>query len=137
MTFEEKKSYLRKAYKIDQQIESHTRELEILRMTIGSIGTNYGGVGGGGNKTEAPDVKKMGYAIDLENLIKQEIYEMTQRWKTIHQLIEAISDTDERLVIRYRYIEGNSWDIIASKMSYSRSRIFELHDKGINHIRVD
>lgn len=137
MNFEEKKVYLRKAYKLDKVIKSHASELAILRSTLGSIGSNIGGTGHGTRYNgDTADINKLISSIDLERQIKNEIVQMTKTWSAIHDAINGLTDVDEKLVIRYRYIQGFSWDEISLEMNCSRANIYRLHDQGINKIEI-
>lgn len=134
MTFDEKKAYLRRAYRLDRRIRSHVAELEILRSMLGSIGGSApDGLQHSPRFSGSGETNKLIRAIDLEDQLKREIAEMGQRWKEIHDTIEAVSNIDERLILRLRYIQGYTWDEIGAELHYSRSQVFRIHDAAINH----
>lgn len=61
--------------------------------------------------------------IDLKN-IKQEIENM----------IENIEETVERMILRYRYIDGMNFENICTKMNYTWRHTHRLHSKALQKI---
>lgn len=136
MTIEQKKTYLRKAYRLDRLVQSHAAELERLRSTLGSLGSSLDG------QPRTPrydsstgEINRLIQVIDLEQQLKDEIAAMGARWKEIHNTIEAVEDKDERLVLRYRYIQGLDWDYIAVELNYSRRQVIRIHGEALEHLR--
>lgn len=136
MTTDEKKAFLRKAYRLDKVIKSQSAELTVLRAALQSIG------GGGSDgmphgyryNGETGEINAIVRAVDLEAKLQEEIRATVARWNEIHDAIEQLRNVDERLVIRYRYIEGRTWDEIGLELRFSNSRIKQLHDSAIDHI---
>ncbi len=46
----------------------------------------------------------------------------------IEKFISDIEESRVRLIFRYRYIDGITWDDIGEKMDYSRIQIIRIHD---------
>jgi len=135
MTTEQKKQYLRKAYRLDRLVQSHVAELERLRSTLGSIGRSLDG------QPRSPrsdgttgEINRLIQAIDLKAQLKAEIADMVARWKEIHDVVEAVEDKDERLVLKYRYIQGLDWDYIAAELNYSRRQVIRIHGEALEHL---
>lgn len=138
MTTDEKKAYLRKAYRLDRIIKSHAAELHVLRTALTSIG----GAGGDGMPHQTRydgttgEINAIAKAIDLEAKLNAELRETVARWQEIHDTVERLRNLDEKLVIRMRYIEGMNWDEIAGELHFSRTRIFAIHDSAIDNLEI-
>ena len=136
MSAEDKKRWLKRAYKVPSQIRSLTAELETLRSTVGSIGGGSGMPSAPRYNGETGEVNKTIRMISLEEKIKKEIGGLERRWTKIHDAIGELQDVNERLVLRYWYINGMSRQEIADEMHYSVSRINQLHAAAIEHVKV-
>lgn len=135
MTTDEKKAWLRSAYRLDDELKSHLEELRVLRLALSSAG---GSAGNGpraprydGSNAQTSGVIRM---IALEKKIKEEVAALEQRWTDIHDAIEALENQNERLVLRYRYLERKSYDEIADRMSYSTIRVRQIYSTALWHI---
>lgn len=53
-----------------------------------------------------------------------------QRDKII-KAITAIPDSQERMVLRSRYMDGYAWDQIAENMNYSERQIHRIHESAL------
>ena len=136
MTPDEKKAYLRKAYRLDKVIKSQAAELQVLRAALSSIG---GGGGDGmphGYRHDGTigEITNIVRAVDLEAKLQEEIRVTVAKWKEIHETVERLKNLDEKLIIRMRYIEGRNWDEIAAELHFSRSAVFKVHDSAIDNL---
>lgn len=52
----------------------------------------------------------------LENKLKLRIDELMNKFEDMEEYIASISDSEMRLIIQYRYINGLSWQQIAANM---------------------
>ena len=53
---------------------------------------------------------------------------LLEECESIEKAIETL-ESRERLLIRYKYIEGLKWRKVAEKMNYSEENIYKLHGK--------
>lgn len=136
MTADEKKAWLRSAYRIDEEIRSHVEELRVLRLTLSSV---VGGASGphapryDGSNAQINGLVRM---IALEEKIKEEVAALEQRWTDIHDAIEAVESPTERLVLRYRYIERMTLDEVAAKLKYSTIRVRQIIANAIDNLQI-
>lgn len=49
-----------------------------------------------------------------------------------HQ-INMLEDTNERLVLRYRYLVCMPWDEIAGRLHYSIRYVYKIHGRALQH----
>jgi len=102
------KEYLHQAYRLDQRIKSDTMEAQNLREMAGSVSAiqyDKDRVQTSRN-TEAPFVRTLEKLWALEKKIAGELELLSDLKKQIREVIEAVPDTDEHMVLKYRYIHG-------------------------------
>lgn len=132
------KQYLRQAYRLNELINSHIKELEQLRListSVSSTDFSKERVQGGqlpGNKI----VNIIGKIVDLERQINAEIDSFIDLKKEIHDVIEAVKNPNERLVLRYRYIEFLTWEQVAERMNYSIKQVHRIHSEALKNVVV-
>lgn len=73
--------------------------------------------------------------VDMERKIDRDIDDLSALRDEISKTINQISDTDIRTVLEYRYINGWSWQKIATKMNYTRDHLTGyLHRKALRTV---
>lgn len=63
-------------------------------------------------------------------------YVMIEKYTQIQQDIELILEEDERAVLFYRYLKGESWSRIADRLNTSERNIYRLHGKALNNFII-
>lgn len=133
------KQYLKQGYRLKELIRTHRDELTQLRSMLGSVsGPSYDKIGGGTTKWngDTAEYNLVIKCVDLEAQIAQEIDDMVALMAAIHSTIEAVRNTDERLVLRCRYILFLSWDEITRRMNYSDTQVRRLHGSALRSVIV-
>ena len=129
------KEYLQQSYRLTAQINSDLQELEDLRSIASSIHSpgferncnpNY--------PTEAPFVKGLERIWIMEDRINSEIEKFISVREEIREVINEVSDYDQKMLLRYRYINHLSWDEIAGRMFYGQRWLFILHGKALKSV---
>jgi hypothetical protein len=54
--------------------------------------------------------------VELEHKIADELEMLSDLKKQIREVIEAVPDTDERMVLKYRYIHNYTWEQIGNEL---------------------
>ena len=54
----------------------------------------------------------------------------------IQEVIDRLPDTDERLVLTYRYLKSMSWSQIADRLYVNERTVRRWHSSGLSHIRI-
>ena len=132
------KEYLYQAYRLDDLINSYRRELASLKelsLSVGSQDTSKDSVSVSKDNS-ARFTRIVDSIVDLETKINNEIENYVAVKNEIHSVIEAVENNDEKLCLRYRYIEFMSWDDIADKMHYELRNVFRLHGKALKNIKI-
>ena len=129
------KEYLRQAYRLDKRINSDIEELARLRemavsISVPSLGekiqTSYQG--------EAPFVRCVEKILILEEKINREIEVMVGLKGQMRDVIAAVPDMDERLVLRYRYIHNMTWEQIGDELNADRTTVYRWHNMALRHV---
>ena len=132
------KEYLHQAYRLDQRIKSDTMEAQNLREMAGSVSViqyDKDRVQASRN-TEAPFVRTLEKLWTLEKKIAGELEMLSDLKKQIREVIEAVPDTDERMVLKYRYIHNYTWEQIGMELCADARTIRRWHGKALLHVTL-
>lgn len=131
------KEYLNRTYRLNELIQSNVRELSRLRSMIGSLGSpGADGAPGSPNVGNAAYTRLIEKIALLEEKINVQIDEMVSVQAEIREVINAVEDRDERLLLRLRYIEHRSWSRIAEEMRYSEKQCYRLHKSALENVEI-
>jgi DNA-directed RNA polymerase specialized sigma subunit len=132
------KQYLRQAYRLNELINSHTKELESLKLLLTSLpGIDFSQEKVQGGKLpcdRTPNI--ISQIVELENEVKQEIENFITLKKEVHDVINAVTNPNEKLVLRYRYIEFLTWEQTANLMAYSIKQVHRIHSEALLNVIV-
>lgn len=126
------------AYRLDQRIKSDTMEAQNLREMAGSVSAiqyDKDRVQASRN-TEAPFVRTLEKLWTLEKKIAGELEMLSDLKKQIREVIEAVPDTDERMVLKYRYIHNYTWEQIGMELCADARTIRRWHGKALLHVTL-
>ena len=131
MNLQEKKDYL-KQYR---QLDSEIRQLLLEKSEIFELGPKitptYSAVPkgtGSGDKIQST-IEKL---EKQEDKINQKIEQRMKVKEEIETALNTVTDQRLKLLLRYRYINGCTWEDIAAKMCYSYMHVYRLHGKALN-----
>ena len=128
------RDYLFQAYRLDQRIDSNIREVSTLRKMMGSISSPV--LGDRVQTTrpaEAPFVRSLEKIMALEEKINSEIDLLVSLKEQIRGVIAAVPDTDERMVLSYRYVHNLTWEEISDELNESVSTVKRRHRSALDH----
>ena len=128
------KDYLSQAYRLDQKIDSGIREVSNLRKMMGSISSPVlGDRVQTSRPAEAPFVRSVEKILALEDKINAEIDLLVDLKEQMRGVIAAVPDTDERMVLCYRYIHNLTWEEISDELDESVSTVKRRHKSALTH----
>lgn len=132
------KQYLKQAYRLNDLINSDLEELDELRIFSESISSpNLSGMPSSGTRNVEPTfARAIDKIIDLENHINEEIIRLVDLKKEIRSVINAVIDGDEKLLLKYRYINFCTWDDICVKMNVSIRTAHRIHAAALENVKV-
>ena len=129
------KEYLKQAYRLDLRIDSDIAEMEHLREMACSIGApGFEEHYDPNHPTEAPFIRALEKVWKLEEKINAEIDRLVDLKAQMRGVIEAVSDPDERMVLRYRYIHNMTWEKIGDVLHADRTTVYRWHNTAIRHV---
>ena len=129
------KEYLRQAYRLDHRIDSDIAEMERLREMACSIGApGFEEHYNPNHPTEAPFVRAIEKVWKMEQKINTEIDRLVDLKAQIRSVIEAVSDPNERMVLRYRYIHNMTWERIGDELHAGETSIRRWHANALSHV---
>ena len=132
------KQYLKQAYRLNELINSDLEELAELRIFSGSISSpNLSGMPSSGTRNVEPTfARAVDKIIDLENHINEEIDHLVDLKKEIRSVINEVIDGDEKLLLKYRYINFLAWEDICDKMNVSIRTAHRIHASALENVKV-
>lgn len=131
------KEYLKRAYRLDQRIDSHVAELEHLRDLSTRIqGSNFGERVSSTRNSEASFTRIIGKIADMQERINAEIDTLVDLKAELDAAIERMSDVDERLLLHYHYIDNARWDDIAKALNVSSRTVHRIHASALQNFVV-
>ena len=129
------KEYLHQAYRLDHKINSDIEELNRLRQMAVSISTpQLGERVQTSRSAEAPFVRSVEKMMLLEQRIDSEIDTLVDLKEQIRGVISEVQDTDEQMVLRYRYIHNMTWEEIGDKLHANKSTVRRWHSTALTHV---
>ena len=135
MTYQEKVNFLKRYKQIDDEIN----QLLLEKSEIFSLGTKvtptYSDMpkGMGESDKVQSTVEKLG---DLEKRINDKIDEWYEAKLDIEKAIHTVESDKLRLLLRYRYINGWTFEQISVQMSREYRWVRRLHRKAVNLIGI-
>lgn len=90
----------------------------------------------GGGESGSPIERPMDKVDELEKEINREINELVKIREEIEAVLGQLEDRNLRDLMKYRYIDGLTWEQIAEKMHYGREWTCRLHGKALFKITI-
>lgn len=117
--------------KTERSIEDEIRE---LRASVMIPAQGMDGMPHGTGKTDLSS-----YAVQIEKLFAQLKSEMARRFEVRKEIVSAIEELPseaERMVMRFRYINGWPWERVAVESNYDYRYTLKIHGKALLHLRI-
>lgn len=131
------KEYLRQAYRLDQKINSDLEEVAALREMASSVSSpQLSERVQTSRKGDAPFVRCLEKIIELEDKINKEIDLLVELKKEIRMVITTVEDTDERMVLKYRYVHNYTWEQIGNELHADARTVRRWHGKALLHVML-
>ncbi|MBK8154731.1 MAG: DUF1492 domain-containing protein [Streptococcus sp.] len=131
------KEYLHQAYRLDKRIQSNIEEMERLRELSTSVSSpSWGERIQTQRHTDALFVRYLERIMDLERKINTEVDNLVALKEQIRRVINEVADTDERMVLRYRYVHNLTWEQIGDELNADRTTVYRWHNAALNHVTL-
>ena len=83
--------------------------------------------------TDAPFVQELEQAEEIMEWVRKKSMELTSLKAQIHDVICTVLNLLERETLRYRYIDGKSWQDIANEFNVSKATVYRWHRNALQH----
>lgn len=129
MTNQEKKTYLERYRKADQEIDRLCEELSRWRARATKITPTLETVGGHrDSRLVETAVEKI---LVIEEEINDRIDEALEIKQQVVDAIKTVPDQTLQMVLSQRYILGKTWEQVAAALHFSWRQIVRLHEKAL------
>ena len=136
MTNKDKKKWLLEYRKLDQDIERDMEELQRLKSRAEKITSSVSDIPKGESQGD-----RIQLAVDriceLEERLNGKIDAAVKRRKEMEAAITTVEDRTLQLLLRYRYIDGMTWEQIAVKMNYDYRWTLRLHGRALTRLTIE
>lgn len=132
------KEYFSQSYRLDKKIESRILELKILKeMSISINSVNYENEKvQTSRKTDAPFIKSLEKIDELSRQIDEEVKVLVELKKQIRETITKVNNTDEKMVLTYRYLHNYTWERIGNVLHADARTVRRWHSLALEHTKL-
>lgn len=132
------KEYLQQAHHLDAIIHYRLREIDYWKNMASSVsGVNYDGMPHSSNRpTEAPFVRCLEKIDEIQRSVEEKIAQLISLRDEINSRIDMLKNHEEQILLRYRYIDGCTWEEIERMMNVSERTAFRIHGNALAHFSV-
>ncbi|MCD8337623.1 MAG: flagellar biosynthesis protein FliA [Lachnospiraceae bacterium] len=131
------KEYLRQARDLDALINAHLKEKADLQQMAYSISSpSLGERVQTSRDADAPYVRTLEKIMRLEDRITGEIDRLVDLKAEMLTAIEDMANPQERLLLKYRYFEGYTWEEIGMAMNVCDRTARRIHGSALQNFVV-
>lgn len=131
------KEYLKQAKLLDAQINSLLREIDYWRdLSTRVSGSSFEAHYNPNRPTEAPFVHALEMIDETEREIDRKLQMLVKLKAEISIAIDRLSNREERMVLRYRYLNDCSWEEISTLMNVSERTVYRIHGTALQNFSV-
>ena len=128
------KQYLKQTYMLDKLIKSNCEELNQLKelsTSISGIDYSKNKISSGNVVNNAEFTNIICKIVDLEIKIQNQVDEFITLKNEIREKINKIQSTNEKLLLRLKYINFYTWEQICDEMELSIRTIHRIHSAAL------
>ena len=129
------KEYLNQARRLDKMINSRLREIDYWKdLSTRLSGVRFDGMPHSPNQpVEAPFVGSIERIDESRRSVEDKVAYLISLRDEINRRIGMLDDHDEQVLLRYRYIDGFTWEEIENMMNVSERTAFRIHGSALAH----
>ena len=134
-----KKQYLRQGYKIRQEIKIQRdilNELENNLDNVKSFDYSKDKLQGGPIQDDTVMIEKINGIIEVQEIIRKKEAELKVLQANLYLEIDRLSNTNEKILLRARYILNETWEQIAERLGYSVRQIHRVHSSALENFKI-
>lgn len=132
------KEYLNQARYLDALINSRLREIDYWRDLSSSVSsTNFDGMPHSPNRpTEVPFVRCIEKIDEIQRNVEEKVAHLIQLRDEMNTQIDMMDSREEQTLLRYRYIDGFTWEEIARVLNVSLRTVHRIHGAALQNFIV-
>lgn len=136
MTNREKKEYLSLYRELGASVERKYEELERLRSLAARVTSTLSHLPkGDGARDRMADT--VGRIAGMEEELNAAIRDYVGRRGEIARAMDTVADMTLRTLLEYRYLDGKTWEEIASRMNFNCRWVLRLHDRALEQLAIE
>lgn len=131
------KEYLGQAKHLDAQINYHLRELDYWRDLATRVsGSSFEAHYNPNRPTEAPFVHALEMIDETEREIDRKLQRLVTLKAEICAAIDMLASQEEKMVLRYRYLDDCTWEEICRFLHVSERTVYRIHGSALQNFSV-
>ena len=132
------KEYLNQARHLDALVDCRLREINYWRDLSSSVsGTRFDGIPHNPNRpTEGPFVRCLERIDEIQRSVEENVAYLVRLKEEINAAICMLENRDEQLVLRYRYLDGFTWEEISRMLNVSLRTVHRIHGSALQNFSV-
>ena len=134
MTNQEKKQWLKRYLPIVQEIDRLIDEKQLWAERATKISSSYSDMPKGGQTNKIQSAAAERDRIDRQ--IDEEYRKATSIRDEITLAINTIDDHEQRVLLKYRYIDGVKWWQIGEKLHCDTMTIWRKHGNALTRLQI-
>lgn len=134
MTTEQKRGWLGGYLKLRRELDDLRERAQKLRAEAERMSVRLTGLPGGGPSDDRLQ-RCAAELADLEREYTAAAAVCTVRLRSIERAVRRLKDPVQRVILRRRWLDGESWERIAGEMSYSTRAVHYIAEKGVERLK--
>lgn len=134
VTNQDKIKYLKRFSLLDKEIDRKLEEVAYWRGRLEQVTSIASATPKGGGSIYCKTESIVAKIVDLEQEINRDIDRLVGLRENIKNIIAAVEDDRERLLLQYRYIDCKAWEQIAVDMHYNWRWVHRIHKKALEKL---
>lgn len=130
MTNQEKIKYLRRYRDNEREIARLQEEIVQTEALSQKVTVSLGGAGGSNGEDKLQVAVER--IVALQNGLTAQVIKRVRLRGEIERAVMTVDDERLQQLLRYRYINGKTWEQIAVNMNYSYKQVCRLHGKALD-----
>ena len=81
-------------------------------------------------------IEKINRIIEVQEIIREKEAELKVLQANLYLEIDRLSNTNEKILLRARYILNETWEQIAERLGYSVRQIHRVHSSALENFKI-
>ena len=132
------KEYLNQARHLEALINCRLREIDYWKDLSSRVsGMRFDGMSHSPNRpTEAPFVRCLEKIDEIQRSVEEKVAYLISLREEINFRIDMLENHEEQALIRYRYIDGFTWEEIGLVLNVSLRTVHRIHGSALQNFSV-